>query len=118
MDVEVASGLFSADAGAKPVTVYNDNGNVSVFLSAGRVVVTTPATGHWTLNARTSFGTITSTGAAPVRGFNAQTYITSEDDGALPPGPRSFATAKASNGELSIDIYVSYGDIEVRRATS
>ncbi len=109
-------------AGAKPVTVYNGDGNVSVFMVAGKVVVTTPASGNWTLNARTSFGTITMPDVHRVRGFNAQSSFGSGDGWAEGDGgsttslPRSITTA--DSGHISIDIDVSYGDIEVRRASS
>jgi hypothetical protein len=101
--------------GAKPITVYDNQGYITVSMRAGKVVLTTPATGNWSVSARTSFGTITMPDQSKVRGFNAQSSFRSGDDGnSGTSAPRSVAT----NGEISIQIYMSYGDIEVRRAAS
>ncbi|MDQ1702944.1 MAG: hypothetical protein QOF57_2196, partial [Frankiaceae bacterium] len=91
--------------GAKPVTVYNDNGYVTVSMSAGKVILTTPATGNWSVSARTSFGTVTMPDQSKFRGFNAQSYFSyvSTDGGSYAAGPRSVAP----RGEVSIQIYMS-----------
>ncbi|MCU1676703.1 MAG: PspC protein [Frankiales bacterium] len=99
--------------GAKPTTVYDNDGYVTVSMRAGKVILTTPSSGNWSVSARTSFGTVTMPDQAPHRGFNAQSYFSSGD---MNSGP--VQTSANSAGQTSIQIYMSYGDIEVRRAAS
>ena len=100
--------------GAQPITTYNDSGYVSVGVDTGKVIVTLPRTGSWELSAHTSFGTVTMPDGVAARGFNAQGYLTS--DGAV--GCCAGRTVAAASAPTTINVNVSYGDIEVRRAAS
>ncbi|MDQ1725465.1 MAG: hypothetical protein QOG52_2493, partial [Frankiaceae bacterium] len=100
--------------GAKPITTYDQNGWISVVVDAGKAIVTLPRTGKWQVYAHTSFGTISMPDGVASRGFNAQGYLTSDGTG----GCCSQQAVPINGANLRIDISVSYGDIEVRRAAS
>ena len=116
--------------GAKAVTTYNDNGSINVILESGKVILIVPREADWDVSARTSFGTITMPDGVAGHGFNAWVYRSSDGgiDCCVPrsvPAPRQRllpllvpSPPIAARGRININISVSYGDIEVRRAAS